>query len=354
MKKLLHVIDSLGVGGAENLLVNVINSLDDYEQHLVILNEPVDLKKKIISECKFTNLGIRSNFQLLKNVPRLKKYIRDNNIDIVHSHLYLSNLIARWSVPSNIPLLNSIHAISSLASYKVNRLSLFLERFSYKKDHTIISVSKAVLDDFQQWIGLKGKSHVLYNFIDERYFSINGRIGQPSKKTLNLVAVGNLRWQKNYEYLLESFKSMPDGVQLDIYGEGELRSKFEKIISENKLNVSLKGLRPDLEQVLPNYDAFVMSSFYEGQPLSLLEAAALKLPAILADIPVLREVLEQDALYFDIRDQGSFNKVVQSVLSGDLDLRSMADRAYTRVDAFAHKRQYIEKLKKIYEQSIAA
>src|SRR5688572_25305995 len=116
MKKLLHVIDSLGVGGAENLLVNVINSLEGYEHHLIILNHPTDLRPKIHRECKFLNLGCKTKSQVLKAVFSVRKYILNNGIDIVHSHLYVANIVSRLATPGNIPVLNSIHAISSLAS----------------------------------------------------------------------------------------------------------------------------------------------------------------------------------------------------------------------------------------------
>ena len=133
MKKLLHVIDSLGVGGAETLLVNVINASDNYEHHLVIINGPEDLRTKLRSDCRFTNLDATGYLGQIKAITRLRSYIRDNAIDIVHSHLYLSNVISRFATPGHIPLFNTIHAISSLASYKVNRLSLFVEKLSYKK-----------------------------------------------------------------------------------------------------------------------------------------------------------------------------------------------------------------------------
>ena len=206
MKKILHIIDSLGVGGAEKLLTGTINNLsNEYEQHLIILRAPEILYNEIKVPIKFTNLNCTSVSGLFFKIQGVKSYIKKNKIDIVHSHLYEANLLARLATPKSTRLINSIHAISSLASYKVNKLSLQLEKLSYKKRHELIAVSKAVIDDFDKWVGVKGKANVLYNFIDDKYF-----LAPPKKdyrfEKIKLVAVGNLRWQKKLFFSFESHR----------------------------------------------------------------------------------------------------------------------------------------------------
>lgn len=348
MKTILHLIDSLSVGGAEKLLAGVINELKGFNQHLIILEGPETLKDSISANCKFTNLNASGGWTGYWPAARkVKAYIRDNKISIVHSHLYRSNIIARLATPPDVKLFNSIHAISSLASYKVNRLTLYLEKFSYRKRHRIISVSREVEKDFDQWIGIKGPSAILYNYIDDKFFA-NLPKKDFSAEGLRLVAVGNLRYQKNYPFLLEAFKQLPPAVTLDIYGEGSMRKELQRTIDEHNLPVRLCGLRDDLHRILPSYDLFVMSSYYEGQPLSLLEAVATGLPAMLSDIPVLREVLEQDALYFDINDSSSFVKKIQEVINNRQVLPILAASAGKRVNAFARKSNYLEKLVGLY------
>jgi glycosyltransferase involved in cell wall biosynthesis len=107
-----------------------------------------------------------------------------------------------------------------------------------------------------------------------------------------------------------------------------------------------------MEKILPQYDAFVMSSFYEGQPVSLLEAMACGLPALLADIPVLREVTGTDAIYFDINDPDSFVAAVQQVLDGKYDLKKMAGAGHIKVNAFAHRQQHLQKIRALYNEPV--
>jgi glycosyltransferase involved in cell wall biosynthesis len=159
----------------------------------------------------------------------------------------------------------------------------------------------------------------LYNFIEDRFF------GHPPKKELSkeglkLVAVGTLRYQKNYPYLIEAFKKMPANVSLHIYGDGPYREQLQKDIEAFGLNITLKGSQKEIQNILPAYDAFVMSSFFEGQPLALLEAIACGLPALLSDIPVLREVTGENALYFDLADPEDLVRKVQAILNREVDI----------------------------------
>ncbi len=348
--KILHIIDSLGIGGAEKLLAGTINELEEYEQHLIILGGSERLCSEITATYQFTNLKCNSFSQLFFKVSVVKKYIKKHKIDIVHSHLYEANLLARLATPKSVRLINSIHAISSLASYKINRLSLHLEKMTYKKRHELIAVSKAVLDDFDEWVGVKGKAEVLYNFIDEKHFTAKPKTNY-SLDEIKLVAVGNLRWQKNYPYLLEAFKKISGPVSLDIYGEGSLRNELQEIIDKYNLPVKLCGVYNELEKILPQYDAFVMASFYEGQPVSLLEATALGVPAILADIPVLRETAGDNAVYFDIKNPESFCDAVENIKAGKYDLKKMAAANRTAIEGFAHREQFINRLKLIYQSA---
>jgi glycosyltransferase involved in cell wall biosynthesis len=259
----------------------------------------------------------------------------------------MANILARLSTPRKVRQFNSIHAISSMAAYDGNKLVLIIERLTYRKRHHIIAVSGEVLADFKKHVGIRGASSVLYNFIDDSFFE-KGPRQHFSTAGLKLVAVGNLRHQKNYPYLLESFKKLPPGISLDIYGEGIMRNELQEEIDRHQLNIRLLGLRDDLVSVLPSYDAFVMSSFFEGQPLSLLEAMAVGLPSFLADIPVLREVAGDHAIYFDNHDPESFRAQIKKAQAGEVDLEAIAAAGYKRVNEFAHREQYIEKLEALY------
>jgi len=352
-KKVLHIIESLTVGGAERLLVGILHRLTDFENHVIILDGPETLRSELPAGCPVTNLKVSGWLSLFTKAGKIRRYIREQQIDIVHSHLYRANIMARLGTPKKVPLINSIHAISSLASYKVRRETLYLEKLTYRKRHHILAVSKEVLKDFDEWVGIKGKGTVLYNFIEDRFFAAP-RKQQFSSGGLKLVAVGNLRHQKNYPYLVEAFKKMPPNVTVDIYGEGHMREELQAVIDTNHLNIRLCGIRNDLDKVLSAYDAFIMTSFYEGQPVALLEATACGLPALLSDVPVLREIGGEHAIYFDLADPGDLVKKTKEVMAGKYDLKRLAEAGYKNIAGFAGMDHYIGALKKIYREDMGA
>lgn len=344
---LLHIIDGLGVGGAEMLVVTLLKNLKGYNLHLIVLGKPDTLAKEIPSTCKLTIL----NFKTYRDIPScamfIRRYIKNNDIQIVHSHLYWSNVTARLATPRRVPLYNCIQNISSMASYTANRLSLYLEKFTYRKRHHIIAVSKVVLDDFDEWVGLKGPSTVLYNIIGDEFFTAAPKQAF-SKETIRLVAVGNLRKQKNYPYILKAFQTVPKHVSLDIYGIGPLQEELQREIDANHLNIRLCGLRSNMHEVLRDYDGYVMCSTHEGLSLALMEALSSGLPAFLSDIPVQRESAEDAAVYFDLKKPEDFAEKLLPVFEDTERLKQMSKRGIARAASLAKKDSYIKKLESLY------
>ena len=344
---LLHIIDGLGVGGAEMLVVTLLKNLKDYNLHLIVLGKPDTLAGELPPSCKLTILDFKTYRDIPSCARFINRYIKVNRIQVIHSHLYWSNVIARLATPRRIPLFNCIHNISSLASYNVNRLSLYLERFTYRRRHHIIAVSKTVLNDFDEFVGLKGPSTVLYNIIRDEFFTALPK-QVFSKDEIRLVAIGNLRKQKNYSYILKAFQTVPKNVSLDIYGIGPLQEEIQKEIDAGKLNIRLCGLRSDMDEVLRGYDAFVMCSTHEGFSVALMEALSSGLPAFLSDIPVQHESAEDAAVYFNLQDPEDFGRKLMLAFADTERLKQMSKKGVERAALLTKKEHYIKKLESLY------
>jgi L-malate glycosyltransferase len=309
------------------------------------------LKDIPASACKVTKLDFKSYKDVLRITKEVRKYIKEHDIDIVHSQLYWSHIVARLAAKKNATVFNTIQAINSKASYEVNKMTLYLDKLTYKKYHHIIGVSEEVLIDFDKWVGLKGPSSVVYNIIDDKFFVPHAKTGFSTDK-LRLVAVGNLRWQKNYPFLIEAFKKMPPGVSLDIYGEGDLRTEFQKLINQYNLNIRLCGQKSNLHEILPAYDIFVMSSLYEGFSLGLMEAMACGLPCFLSDIPVLHEAARENAVYFSLNNTDDLVNKIDLVLKKQTSLEAMSAASLLRAREVARKETYVRRITQLYENSL--
>jgi glycosyltransferase involved in cell wall biosynthesis len=345
--RVLHIIDSLTIGGAEKLLVATINNLPELENHLIYLNGSDALLPQLNVHCKVFKLNMRRKIGFLKTVFVVRRYIKKHRINIVHSHLCLSTVIARLACPSNVQLFSTIHNLPSKSYFKKSKILKWLEKLSYRSRHHIIAICKEVFNDYNKCIGVKGSYSILYNFVEDKFF-------QPSFKpmsyngTMRLVAVGNLKYQKNYPYLIEVFKGLPRSIHLDIYGSGEMASQLQADIDYYKLNIKLCGTRHDMEKVLMNYDALIMSSHYEGQPLAVLEAMASGIPVILSDIPVLHEVTNNKAIFFDINDSSDLVKKLKALSNHEVDLDVIAADNFERARHIAKKENYLASLKNMY------
>lgn len=348
-KHILHIVDSLAHGGAETLVITLLKSLlAEYEVHLIVLGKPHTLLNSVPQGTHISLLDFKSFRDIPKCVFFVKRYIREKGISIVHSHLYWSNIVSRIATPRKIPVFNCIQNISSLASYTANKFSLYLDRITYRKRHYIIAVSQVVLNDFDQWVGLKGKSIVLYNIIGDEFFTASPKLSF-SKEQIRLVAVGNLRKQKNYPYMLKAFRSMPPHVSLDIYGVGPLKESLQEEITLHGLNITLCGLRPKMQEVLQDYDAYVMCSTHEGLSLALMEAMSSGLPAFLSDIPVQRESAENTAVYFDLNDPEDFVKILLETFNDTEKLTEMSRQGIIRAGMLARKENYLHRLRELYD-----
>jgi glycosyltransferase involved in cell wall biosynthesis len=343
--KIMHVIDSLARGGAETLLVNVVKNLSQLEHHIVTLKNINEFKEQLdqYKNVSVSFLGSNKISSLPANVIKLRRLIARHKPDIVHSQLYWSSVTARLATPKSIPFFFTSQNLQAYSTFK-KRWTIVLEKLTYKKRHTLISVSKVVEEEYKRIIGIKGKHYVLHNMADDIFFK--GPKIYKKDSALKFITVGRLHSQKNQSYLLRAFQHIKDGSTLDIYGRGPLQDKLLSLKEElNSTNVNFKGLQ-NLEPLLPAYDVFIMSSMYEGFSLAVIEAMASGLPVFLPDIPVFREMGGDAAIYIDLDDDSSVKTELEKM--NRKILNDLSQKSYARALIVGNKKNYIRSLLDIY------
>lgn len=346
---IFHLIDSLGVGGAERMLVQTVKALPHLEHRIIILNKPAPLAREI-PEVPIHELGYRHWRDLPLALLRLRRLIRKYRPALLHSHLFWSNIVARLACPAHIPLFRSLHSIMSANVFQPHLHLKWLEKRTTPRREITLCVSRAVRDDYQQHFGFRSPAFVLPNFVDDAFFR-HRHIPTPGRSGLRLVQVASLRPVKNQEYLLEVMRQLKEEpVALDIIGEGPDRPRLARRIQAEGLQVRLLGQKSGLADILPTYDLLVAPSLHEGYGLAIAEAMACGLPVLVSGIPAFREVAGEAALYLHPRRPATMVSQLCRTLKEKHELVHLSTAGWQRARELGGREVYTERLLGLYEK----
>lgn len=354
-KTVLHIIDYLGYGGAEAMLVKVLKELKEYNNIVVTLNPQNHFGDEFSCDTYYClHMGSFARFPFA--ITKLKKIFRENKVDLVHSHLFTATLVARLATPANIPLVTTIHTnVSTSNDYKKWYIKL-LEGISYRFHRSsIIAVSQNVMEQYFAFLHHKPyKKHLLYTFVDVERLQVQPNpVPEIQKGVFTLAAIGALRYPKNQQYLIRAFEKLKgENFELHIYGDGVLRPQMEQAIAASGVRVKLMGEVKHASGLLPQYNLYVMPSEFEGFSLSVLEAMAMQVPMLLSDIPSFREQCSDTAMYFDLNDVNDFLAKLRRIAADKQLQTDLASAARERVYNNFTLTHHMEGLRNIYADTL--
>jgi glycosyltransferase involved in cell wall biosynthesis len=347
--KVLHIIDTIGVGGgAETIVAETINEMDGIENVLVTLY-PYH-KEFSVKVTRRISLKWKSFFSLPLAVIRLKRVLHEEKVDIIHAHLFWSSVVARLCKRRGVKLVVSLHSMLGVELFNSNKVLRWLERLTAAKQDAVIAVSKNVLEDYSRFISYRGRKYVLYNFIADKFFNISHPGYEKNVSDKKCIAVGHFKPAKNYFYLLNSFQRLKNkNFHLDIYGEGPLLGQMEDYIQTHNIsNVRIAGLCPDMNSVLQKYDVFISVSRHEGFGLAMLEAMASRVPCIVSDIPVYREVAGDNCFFINIYNENALAEQLSAIFDEPALLNQFVQKAAERAFEIGSKEKYFSNLLNVY------
>ncbi len=354
-KKIIHFIYNLSRGGAETMLVTVIKQLPEYEHIIFTLFAENNFADELKNH-KIISFNLSATWQIPFAVFKYNKLVKKINPCIIHSHLFWPTFLARAGTPKKYPLVTTIHAfIATSVEYK-NWYVKWLDKISYQfKKSTIIGVAAGATKEYFSFLNLKPyTAHTLYTFVDINKFNTINIAPTNRSSTFRVIAVGALRLQKNYLFAVKAFEKLKNlNIELDIYGTGDMYDALKKEIEKLEVKVNLKGQVKNIQEVLPQYNLFLMTSTFEGFSLSVLEAMACGVPLLLSNIESFREQCNDTATYFSLTDTNDLTqKLVAFNKKSVEELLQISNKAKQRaVDNFTLPK-HIEGLKKIYNQAI--
>ena len=353
MKKIrvLHIVPTLNPGGAERVAVHIVTRLNPrrYEGAVVSLGrrEECDLDR-LLEEAgvEVQYLGKPPGFDY-RMYYRLHRALRDHRPDVVHTHMQ----VLRYALPSMLLLKRAslLHTIHNLAERDVEPRARFIQRYAFNHGVVPIGVATEVALSVERLFGIQ-ECRVISNGIPtDRYArpqisrkEWRAREGFGDDDVL-FVCVARFAPQKNHALLLKAFAQGPasdPNAHLVLVGEGVLRQQLEGQAKSLGLSrqVHFLGLRTDIPDVLGAMDVFVLSSDYEGNPLSVMEAMASGLPIVstaAGGVPDLFENGKEDFLVQPGDVQGLSLSMISLLRNRELRQalgRAAARRARERFD----------------------
>lgn len=309
MKRILFFHPDLSGGGAEKVLVDLLNKLDTSQFEITLFTvfkegvNRANLSPNIHQKWFFTSVFRGYSVLLRLFSPKfLYRFFIKDKYDVVVAYLEgVPTRIVSGCTDLNTKKIAWVHTkIDEIGVDKVfNGRQGMIN--AYQKFDQVICVSAFSRDIFLSYIGLpQSKVRVIYNVLDVESVLMKGQQELPvsfSNRVVNLCTVGRLNPQKGFDRLLEVIKKLKDEghlLHLRILGGGDLMNKFQDYLKTNQLEdtVSLLGFQSNPYPYVKHSDLFVCSSRTEGFSTAVSEAIILEVPVLTTECSGMGEILE--------------------------------------------------------------
>jgi glycosyltransferase involved in cell wall biosynthesis len=340
---IMILIVSMPVGGVENQILSIVQELKKQKYNITICC----IKEKGVLGEKAEESGIRTvALNLMKsnrfslNIPyQISRFFKENHIHILWTHQYVANLYGRMaSIASRTPVvISSFHALYDKP--KIHR-RFFNHLLSYRTD-ALIAVSNAVASDVKSYDHVNSsKVKVIHNGADLPFFDIpeskaecRAKLGLPEDDII-IGSVGRLSEEKNHKVIVEAIKSLPANVKGLIVGDGPLENALKEA-GGNRVYLFTNMQHSLLPLALKAMDVFCFPSLWEGFGLALVEAMAAGLPVVASDIPTLREVAHDAAIFCRSNNAGELSNILKSLINDPALMKSMGKKSVKRAEHFS-------------------
>lgn len=321
-KRILLIPTGLGVGGAEWQVVALARRFKELgsDVSVVTLIEPGPLKEEMAKAgVTVKSLGMKRGIPGPRALWKLAKIVRREKPDVVHSHMFHANIVARASriFWRNVPLVCTIHNVNEVSSTSTKWNQKTWRDDAYRRTNFLASKTTAICDTAtQRYIDVgafrSGQVETMVNGIVVSKFARNAETGARLRKELGLenktigLMVARMEPPKDQALLLRAWAAAIEKnpeLHLVLVGDGPARKNLEALAAELKITprVSFMGIRKDVSAFMSMADFFLLITIMEGLPLVILEAAAASLPMIVSDVGGNREAVSEGRSGFLVR-----------------------------------------------------
>ncbi len=360
--RVLQVIPSLGLGGAERMVKNLAIRLHASGHRVVVVSLYGPLGSSV--EADLRAAGVEGHFLGkkrgldLRMVPRISRIASGFRPDVVHTHMYA----LKYALPSVAwRRCGVVHTIHTMAEKEVDRASRILQRVAFRALVSPVAIGDAVAESVRRVYGVVAPRTIPNGIPVSEYVpsafaraEVRASLGIPGEAPV-VVTVAAFRPEKNHRNLISAFASAQlreIGAHLMLVGDGELRATAERQAENLGLRdrVHFLGVRSDVPRLLAAGDVFALSSRYEGNPLSVMEAMAAARPVVATAVGCIPSLVGDAGLLVSPDDVNALAQALFALAGDAARSRRLGDAA-ARIaqqrfgdDAMAHAYE------KLYEE----
>lgn len=344
--RVLHVLNTGRYSGAENVVCQIIDLFKEDYEYIFAYCSPDGPIRNILNTKKIKYIGLPK-----LSVSNLKAAVRRFKPNIIHAHDMRAAIISSLCC-GNCKLIFTIHN-NAPENSKFNFKTFLFHVACRRADH-IIWVSDSALNDYYYREEVKSKSSVLYNIIDIDALYQKAE-GDKNNYDYDIIFLGRLTPQKNPQRLLHVLngvkRTIPD-AKFTIVGSGEMEEDIKDDARRMGLdrNLDFMGFMENPYKILRSSKVMLMTSRWEGTPMSSLEAMAMGVPIVSTPTDGLKKVVAEGETGFLSEDNGTLiEKCCRLIENPDLRY-NMSCKSMKRAKKLMNPQKYKEEIKKVYEK----
>lgn len=338
----MHVINSLDGGGAEKLVYEFSLFQHAKSHNVTVVTLFVsgkDVYSQKLMEAGINVMCLKVNKYSIRAITCLRKLVKKVKPQIVHSHLFPSQYyVVLATLGLHIKLVTTEHSTSN--SRIKNHKLRFVENFIYSRYDKIVTIGDGVQDVYTSYLP-KLKNHIVKiqnginltqfsdNLADKKYLGFNYDVSI-------VTMVARFSEEKDQNTVIRAISLLPQNVHLLLVGSGEDIEEYHNLVANLHLEsrVHFLGFRTDINKILSLSDLVVLSSFWEGFGLSILEGMASRKPVIATNVTGLKDIVADAGELFDVGGYEQLAKIISSLLNNREYYNLCANKCFLRAQEY--------------------
>ena len=344
--KILHIVKSLGRGGAEVLLQETLKLHDKkfYEFHYIYF---LPWKNQMVEG--ITNAGgkvvlfsAKNNIEIMLQYNKVKQYIQEHRIDLIHCHLPWAGFLGRFIFKTTkIPVFYTEHNIQQ----RYHFITRTLNKITFNCQSKVIAVSEDVSQSIENFIKPKVEVQTILNGVNTKSYKRDIQSGRAKRKQYqideNVILIGTIavfRFQKRLKEWIELFKIVHEKnpqIRGCIIGDGILKEEILTHVKQLGMEdyILFPGLQTEVKPWLSAIDIFMMTSSFEGLPIALLEAMSMECAIVATEAGGIKQLIrnERDGFTASVEDWQSLQNALNHLIQNSDEIINYGTKARARV-----------------------